>query len=44
MQKVIIDQEFWNLFPTAQINILFVDGIDNHDTTLSIVEREKLLT
>ncbi|KRL96070.1 B3/4 domain-containing protein [Limosilactobacillus equigenerosi] len=44
MQKVIIDQEFWNLFPAAQINILFVDGIDNHDTTLSIVEREKLLT
>lgn len=30
MKKIIIDQEFWDLFPNAQINILTLNQIDNH--------------
>ena len=27
--KIIVDQEFWDLFPEAQISVLVVKGIDN---------------
>lgn len=27
--KVIVDQEFWNVFPNAQISILNIEGLDN---------------
>ncbi|GAK48273.1 B3/4 domain-containing protein [Secundilactobacillus oryzae JCM 18671] len=29
-KKVIIDPEFWDLFPEANIDIVFAKGIDNH--------------
>ena len=28
--KVTIDQEFWDLFPQAQVVVMTVEGIDNH--------------
>lgn len=31
MQNIIIDDKFWDIFPDAQINILIVNDIDNHD-------------
>lgn len=43
MQKVIIDDDFWNLFPDAQINIVFADQIDNHNTQENTAERQQLL-
>ena len=32
MGKVIIDPEFWAVFPEAQINVLIVKNIDNHSS------------
>lgn len=43
MQQVTVDDNFWELFPTAQINILFANGIDNHDSEANYDERKKLL-
>lgn len=43
MKQVTIDPSFWELFPDAQINILFANGIDNHDTDNNYDERKKLL-
>ena len=28
--KVTIEQEFWDLFPQAQVVVMTVEGIDNH--------------
>lgn len=43
MNQVTIDPEFWELFPDAQINILYANGIDNHDNDDNVEERRKLL-
>lgn len=44
MNKVTVDDSFWELFPDAQVNILYVDGIDNHDDEKNLAERKKLLS
>ena len=36
MKQVTIDPDFGN-FPDAQVNILFANGIDNHDTTTTMM-------
>lgn len=41
MDKVIVDQSFWELFPDAQVNILYANGIDNHDTDKNLAERRE---
>ena len=28
--KFTVDQEFWDLFPQAQVVVMTVEGIDNH--------------
>ncbi|MCR5525258.1 MAG: hypothetical protein K6F18_06315 [Lactobacillus sp.] len=43
MDQVTVDQGFWDLFPDAQVNILYANGIDNHDNDKNIAERRKLL-
>lgn len=43
MNQVTIDPQFWELFPDAQINILYANGIDNHDNDDNVEERRKLL-
>ena len=43
MEKVVVDQSFWDLFPDAQVNILYANGIDKHDTDKNVAERRKLL-
>lgn len=43
MDKVTVDPSFWEIFPDAQVNILYVNGIDNHDTDTNLAERRKLL-
>lgn len=43
MEKVVVDQSFWDLFPDAQVNILYANGIDNHDTDKNVAERRKML-
>lgn len=43
MDQVTIDQEFWDIFPDAQVNILYANGIDNHDNDKNEAERRKLL-
>lgn len=43
LKQVTIDDSFWELFPDAQINILFADGIDNHDSDKGIEERKKMI-
>lgn len=30
MNKIIIDEDFWNIFPDAQINIMLLKDINNH--------------
>ena len=30
MGKIIVDREFWDVFPDAQLNVLIVKNIDNH--------------
>ena len=32
MKKFMIDEEFWTVFPEAQINVLVVKSIDNHSS------------
>ena len=44
MDKVTVDDSFWELFPDAQVNILYADGIDNHDDEKNLAERKKLLS
>lgn len=43
MNQVTIDPQFWELFPDAQINILYANGIDNHDNDSNVEERQQLL-
>ncbi|WP_295746994.1 phenylalanine--tRNA ligase beta subunit-related protein [uncultured Limosilactobacillus sp.] len=43
MQQVVIDDSFWQLFPDAQVNILYVNGIDNHSSDANLAERQELL-
>ena len=43
MKQVTIDPSFWELFPDAQINILFANGINNHNNDANYDERKKLL-
>ncbi|MFC6175920.1 B3/4 domain-containing protein [Companilactobacillus huachuanensis] len=31
MQKIIIDQEFWDIFPEVEIAVMTAKGIDNHN-------------
>lgn len=44
MDKVVVDDSFWELFPDAQVNILYANGIDNHDSDKNLAERRKLLS
>lgn len=44
MNKVTVDESFWQLFPDAQVNILYADGIDNHDDAKNLEERQQLLS
>lgn len=44
MDKVVVDDTFWDLFPDAQVNILYANGIDNHDSDKNLAERKKLLS
>ncbi len=43
MKQVVIDDSFWQLFPDAQVNILYVNGIDNHSSDANLQERQELL-
>ena len=43
LEKVTVDPSFWELFPDAQVNIMLVSGIDNHDTADNLARRRKLL-
>ena len=43
LEAVTIDQNFFDTFPGAQVNILIANGIDNHNATLSEAERRKML-
>jgi len=33
MQKIIIDQEFWDIFPEVEIAVMTAKGVDNHNDT-----------
>lgn len=43
MKQVIVDPSFWEIFPDAQVNILYANGIDNHDDQAKLTERQQLL-
>ena len=43
MKKVIVDTNFWEVFPEATIEILSVNGIDNHVTKESEETYHQLL-
>lgn len=43
VQKVVVDQSFWEIFPDAQVNILYANGIDNHNDQANLTERQQLL-
>ncbi len=43
MKQVVIDDSFWALFPNAQVNILYVNGINNHTNDANLAERQQLL-
>lgn len=43
LKAVTVDQSFFDTFPGAQVNILFADGIDNHEAKLSELDRKKKL-
>ncbi|MFO8069389.1 MAG: phenylalanine--tRNA ligase beta subunit-related protein [Alkalibacterium sp.] len=30
MKKFVVEKEFWELFPEAQVNVLIIKGMDNH--------------
>lgn len=33
MQKIIVDQEFWDIFPEVEIAVMTAHNVDNHDAT-----------
>lgn len=43
LTKVVIDKEFWDLFPDATVNIMFVKNFENDKTDLSEDDRDKML-
>ena len=43
LNKVIVDQEFWDLFPDATVNIMFVNNFENDKTSLTEDDRDKML-
>ena len=43
LNKVIVDQEFWDLFPDATVNIMFVNNFENDKTSLTEDARDKML-
>lgn len=43
MTKVIVDQTFWELFPEAELEILVVEGIDNHPQEDQLSQYQVLL-
>lgn len=43
LNKVIVDQEFWDLFPDAIVNIMFVNNFENDKTSLTEDDRDKML-
>lgn len=43
LNKVIVDQAFWDLFPDATVNIMFVNNFENDRTSLTEEERDQLL-
>lgn len=38
-----MDQEFWDLFPDATVNIMFVNNFENDKTSLTEDDRDKML-
>ena len=44
LTKVTVDPSFWELFPNAQVNVMLVSDIDNHDTDDNLSARRKLLS
>lgn len=43
LTNVTVDQSFFDTFPGAHVNILFANGIDNSNATLSEADRKKIL-
>ena len=43
LNKVIVDQEFWDLFPDATVNIMFVNIFENAKTSVRVDDRDKML-
>ena len=43
LNKVIVDQEFCDLFPDATVNIMFVNNFENAKTSLTEDDRDKML-
>lgn len=43
LNKVIVDQEFWDLFPDATVNIMFVNNFENDKTSLTEDDCDKML-
>lgn len=43
LNKVIVDQAFWDLFPDATVNIMFVNNFENDQTSLTEEDRDQLL-
>lgn len=43
LDKVIIDKEFWELFPDATVNIMFINNFENDQTSLTEDDRDQLL-
>ena len=43
LNKVIVDQEFWDLFPDATVNIMFVNNFENDKTRLTEDDCDKML-
>ena len=43
MKQVVVDPSFWALFPDAQVNILYANGINNHNDQAQLADRKQLL-
>lgn len=41
--KVVVDQSFWDLFPDAKINVMFINNFKNESSDLTEADREKML-
>lgn len=41
--KVVIDQAFWDLFPDAKINVMFINNFKNESPELTETDRKKML-